>query len=256
LAARGVAKIPLDQPLQQGDERDPLPGDAEGRALEVDDQGFLVLQATRTRFSREETAGLIELARSAGVTVNGLISAAILLAEAECRRCPLTDLLYVYAVNLRGMVDPPVAPAEVTNMTGAASYASTDESPTELLALAQAIRSVLDAQVADCLPLQTPLHTGDDSAALVAPPSRFIVAATNVGRLPELPRPAGLHLEDYRITMLGKPIDTSGQVNSGTCIMNTFNARLGIEVHHSESAAEWERRRIERIKSVVLAAIR
>ncbi|MEU5690767.1 hypothetical protein [Actinosynnema sp. NPDC020468] len=259
LTARGVVKIPLDRLPRVVDCVPPAPpvevaaGEDES---EVDERGFLALRATRVLLTVEQTAGLVALARAEGVTVNSLVSAAILLAEAECRGCSLAHLLHVYAVNLRPMVSPPVGAAEATNLVGSAVYPPTTTSPTELVGLARAIRSELESQVAAGLPLQTPLHLGD-APEEGEPTTRLVVAATNFGRIPELPSTAGSVFEEYRVAMAGKPIPGgSRHAVSGTCVIHSFGGRLGVEVHHSAAMAGWERRRTGRVRAALVSAVR
>src|SRR5207245_99260 len=62
----------------------------------------------RLRLSAEQTAALAELGHRERITINGLLSAALVLAEAEIRDAAPADLTYVYPVNLRTRLTPQI----------------------------------------------------------------------------------------------------------------------------------------------------
>ncbi|MEV0251523.1 hypothetical protein AB0H76_33380 [Nocardia sp. NPDC050712] len=254
LVARGIEKLPLDQ--ADPDQTQVPPPMPEPDPQPVDDAGFLLLHTTRIRLTRDQTGALSALARDANVTVNGLVSAAILLAESRFRGLTMSELIFTCAVDLRTRVSPAVGPTEGTNMVGSAVYTPTDASPTDLVELARDINASVRDQIADGIPQQMPLHIADMSAGAVVVPTQLIVGATNLGRVPHLPTPADLTLDDFRITMAGKPLAIgSPRASSASCNISIFDERLSIEVHHAESACTAERRRMDLIQAGLLAAI-
>lgn len=102
LAARGIEKFP--NPAAAA----PAPGLAviSTPAPDTIDPGYQMSQTTRCRLSKAVTAQLVDLGHREQVTVHGLVSAAILLMEAEIRALPLTELMYLYSVDLRTRVSP------------------------------------------------------------------------------------------------------------------------------------------------------
>ncbi|MEV6561377.1 hypothetical protein AB0M22_37055 [Nocardia sp. NPDC051756] len=251
LAERGVEKMtfpdPAGQPAASTPAVDPV----------VDEHGWQSApQVSRCRLSAAETAALVELGHRECVTINGLVSAAVLLSEAEIRELPLTELLYLYPVDLRTRITPTAGLTDGTNLLGFANY--TPAEPVELLELARGIceslRVALDAGIVQ----QTPLHI-PDMAMNVTAPIPGLVIMTNWGRIPELRTPEDLHINDFRST-LTTAIDAEApsapqQPGGGTCILSTFGSRLSIEIHHSKAAAAQQQRRVDSFAAKLRAAI-
>ncbi|PXX61558.1 phthiocerol/phthiodiolone dimycocerosyl transferase-like enzyme [Nocardia tenerifensis] len=213
----------------------------------VDEDGWQrVPSVSRCHLSQAETAALVELGHREGVTINGLVSAAILLGEAELREVPLTDLLYLYPVDLRTRITPMVGRTDGTNLLGFANYLPTE--PLGLVDLARSICASLRDALAAGIVQQTPLHIPDLTGS-AATPHPGMVLVTNWGRVPELRTPEGLRINDFRSTLTSTSnpdVPIPPQQRGATCILSTFDGRLSIEIHHSKAAAALQQRRIDR----------
>ncbi|QIS16761.1 phthiocerol/phthiodiolone dimycocerosyl transferase family protein [Nocardia arthritidis] len=237
LAARGISKIAP-------------PGTAEKPVAAPEftdnDDPYEIPVTSRCLLTVAETAALVEVGHRAEVTLHGLVSAAILLTEAEIRDLPISQLFYLYSVDLRTRLTPPIGPAEGTNVLGLATYLPTPEAGGDPIAIARGIAESLRTALAAGIVQQTPLHVADMSAA--PPPAPGIVVATNWGAIPALAAPAGLRIDDFRSTIIAKP-DRTGrrpqQPGAGTCIISTFADRLSVEIHHPAEFTDLQRRRVE-----------
>ncbi|MFB8282201.1 phthiocerol/phthiodiolone dimycocerosyl transferase family protein [Nocardia colli] len=248
LAERGVEKMtfpdPDEQPAVSAPATDPV----------VDEDGWQSApQVSRCRLSTAETAALVELGHREGVTINGLVSAAVLLSEAEIRELPLTELLYIYPVDLRTRITPTAGFTDGTNLLGFATY--TPAEPAGLLDLARGICESLRVGLAAGIVQQTPLHIPDMGMSAIAPVPGLVIM-TNWGRVPAVRAPEGLRINDFRSTLtaatdLGAPPQPGG----GTCILSTFDGRLSIEIHHSKAAAAQQQRRVDSFAARLRAAI-
>ncbi|QLY28209.1 phthiocerol/phthiodiolone dimycocerosyl transferase family protein [Nocardia huaxiensis] len=170
----------------------PLPAD-------VPRIGTLPMEAVRCRLSAAATTALLEYARREQLTVNALLSAAILLTETKFRNVALPELHYIFAVDLRDRIEPPVAATASNNFFGYAEYhAETDE--TDLTAVARAVTAAFQSELAAGAILEK-ARTGYNPN-LVA---KGIVRSSNWGRIPAFVTPEGLSLSDFRGGMTVNP---------------------------------------------------
>ncbi len=247
LAARGIEKRELPAPDDQTGtptEPHPAPSATEPAAGE---NRQTVPDSSRCLLSEAETTALIELGHRTGVTINGLVSAAILLTEAEIRGLPLNEIVYVYPVDLRTRLTPTVGRTDGTNLLGFADYHPTGDT-TDLVELAEDICAALHTALADGTVQQTPLHIPDQIAA--GPPQLpGMMIVSNWGRVPALAAPDGLRITDFRSTVTAAPPAGTPpppeQPEGGAAIVSTFGGRLSIETHHSKERIAQERHRVD-----------
>ncbi|EFV14234.2 phthiocerol/phthiodiolone dimycocerosyl transferase family protein [Segniliparus rugosus] len=179
----------------------------------------------RAQLSRDETQSLIDLGHDAGVTVNALVSAALIRAHA-CEDAPLP--LYVYMVDLRGRVVPPVGLTEVTNMIRSIAF-SADGHDDGLFALARRIGDQLAAATADGT-----VHTGAAELPLFGPQPGKVLHSTNWGRI-LLPRtPSDLRIVDFQSCFPPFPPppaadDQAVGEETQIYVILTFEGRLSVE---------------------------
>lgn len=240
LAARGVRKLDLPHPPDPPSPPDP------SVAPPVTADEYPVSVTTRCRLTREETTALVDLGHREGVTVHELVSAALLHTESELRELALSELLYLYSVDLRARVTPEIGPTEGTNVLGMASYLPAAEVGAGPLGLARGIGETFRAALSAGVVQQSPLHIGDPGAA--PPPVPGIVVATNWGTLPTPAVPSGLRVRDFHSAIIAKP-DRSGrrprQPGAGTTIISTFAGRLSVEIHHPPEFTDLQRHRVD-----------
>ncbi|NEW45217.1 acyltransferase [Nocardia cyriacigeorgica] len=241
LRARGIAKRPSRGPAAM-----PVPASVPTSAA---DDPYPPLITTRCRLSRAATSALVDLGHRSGVTVHGMVSAALLLTEAETRGVPVDRLHYAYSIDLRSRLIPPVGPTEATNALGYTSYRpGADVEPT-LLGVARGICAALRSGLDSGFIQQTPLQIPEMAAT---PPGTVI--ATNWGRIPAPITPEGLRITDFRSTMIAKRDRTgrrSQQPGGGTTIISTFDEQLSVEVHHPPSFRAEQLLRIARIGALL-----
>jgi phenolphthiocerol/phthiocerol/phthiodiolone dimycocerosyl transferase len=154
----------------------------------------------RGRLTTEETNALVEFGRANRLFLNPLTSAAVLLAEWQLRGTPDIPIPYVYIVDLRTLLDPPVGAMEATDPLGMATYLAHIDSKTELVGLARDIAGSLATDLSDGVVQTSMLHFKPqyDDGPRGLPD---VVSSTNLGRTPPLPTPPGLSVTDWRTTI-------------------------------------------------------
>ena len=154
----------------------------------------------RGRLSKDETNALVEFGRANRLFLNPLTSAAVLLAEWQLRGTPDIPIPYVYVVDLRTLLDPPVDAMEATDPLGMATYLAHIDSKTELVDLARDIAAALATDLSDGVVQTSMLHFKPqyDDGPRGLPD---VVSSTNLGRTPPLPTPPGLSVTDWRTTI-------------------------------------------------------
>lgn len=213
---------------------------------------YPTLVTSRCLLTEERTAALVDLGHRERVTVHALVSAALLLTEAEARQTPVTELVCSYSVDLRSRVSPSIGTTEGTNVLGFADYLPAGTSPT-LTALARGVGTALHADLASGYIQQTPLQLPEMAAE--PPPSNIgTVIATNWGRIPPPPTPPELGIGDFRTTMISK-VDRTGrrpvEPGGGTTIVSTYKGRLSIEIHHPPEFTTVQQPRIAQLTDLL-----
>ncbi|MFD0364900.1 hypothetical protein ACFQZZ_25975 [Nocardia sp. GCM10030253] len=254
LAARGVEKFPNPAAAAPAPQLGVASTPSVAPAPDNIDPGYPMPQTTRCRLGKDATAQLVDLGHREQVTMHGLVSAAILLMEAEIRALPLTELMYLYSVDLRTRVSPPIGLTDGTDVLGFTTYMPSAEAGTTLIRLARGVCDTLQAAVASGFVQQTPLQIPDMAAA--GPPKiPGMVMATNWGRVPRLPSQQDLRIDDFRSIFIAKPDRTGRRPAANTCIISTFDDRLSIEIHHSPQTAAQEQRRIDLLATTLHTAV-
>jgi hypothetical protein len=152
---------------------------------------------TRVRLTEQETADLLEFARENRVSVNTVVAAAILMTEWRLRETPHVPIPYVYPVDLRYFLSPPVAPTEATNLVGVATYLAEIGPDTDIVDLATDIGATFRSDIADGIVQQSGLNFG---VAFEGTPAGLppLVFCTDVSALPSVRMPADIQLEAFR----------------------------------------------------------
>jgi hypothetical protein len=153
------------------------------------------------RLSHEETRSLIALCAERRISLNALVAAAILLAEWTIRATPHIPIPYMYPVDLRFFLTPPVGATEATNPVGMAMYLAEIRSGTDILDLARDIVEAFRTDLADGVIQQSFLHFGPNYQG--NPPGLpDVVMTTDGGELPPLRTPPGVTVEQYDVEVL------------------------------------------------------
>ncbi|WP_051407276.1 hypothetical protein [Nocardia sp. CNY236] len=239
LAARGFVPTPV--PEAPDDIIAPV-------AIEYQDESQQPLhKGLRLRLTEPETTALIEYSRRERVTVHGLLSGAMLIAEAKLHDLPLTSLTFMFPVNLRPRLSPTVGATEGTNVLGIANYVPTDTVAAAVVDLGRAVCDQLRAGLDSGLIQRNPPYI-PGTAPQGLPPGPGQLWATNWGRVPALRTPPDLHIGDFRsafdISWPADDLAANQPTWPATYVVTTFLGRLSLEVHHDEKATEEYQRRM------------
>ncbi|MFI5502589.1 acyltransferase [Nocardia asteroides] len=179
----------------------------------------------RIHLDPTETARVLELARTHAVSVNGLVTAAALRAFGT-----LYDVAQVgclYPVDMRRRLDPPLAAAAGTNISGLAAFTTGVADTDDIVALARRIGTALHDDLADGVIEQSVLHFPDFFGPTRVHSTAGHIALTNTGTVPTFRAPAGLILDDYEIVYLSAhPRPSTGGSAAVTFLVYTYLGRL------------------------------
>ncbi|MGV9430876.1 phthiocerol/phthiodiolone dimycocerosyl transferase family protein, partial [Nocardia sp. NPDC003648] len=171
------------------------------------------------------TARVLELARTHAVSVNGLVTAAALRAFAA-----LYDVAQVgclYPVDMRRRLDPPLAAAAGTNISGLAAFTTDVTETDDIVALSRRIGTALHDDLARGVIEQSVLHFPDFFGPTRVHSTAGHIALTNTGTVPTFRAPAGLILDDYEIVYLSAhPRPSTGASAAVTFLVYTYLGRL------------------------------
>jgi phenolphthiocerol/phthiocerol/phthiodiolone dimycocerosyl transferase len=184
----------------------------------------------RCRLSESETRQLIDYCRTHRLRTNAVFSAAILMAEWQLRETPHIPVPYIYPVDLRYFLSPPVSATGCTNPLGVATYLAHIDNDTHIADLARDIAETFQADVSDGVVQQSLLHF---SPQYVGNPPGLpdVVMFTDNGLIPDIRTPDGVeftacHSEMYFAVGAGIDMYSGG----------IFADQLFIE-HHSHAPA-------------------
>ncbi|WP_433578292.1 phthiocerol/phthiodiolone dimycocerosyl transferase family protein [Nocardia brasiliensis] len=211
---------------------DPLPVAGDVPVPPAVDGGWWLLTGLRCGLDEEQSRALADYGHRHSVTINGLVSAAIVLALAEVFEVPNADVLYLFPVDLRSRVVPAVTFTEVTNALGPVLYRS-DDGAVELVDIARSINARLAADLA----ARTVHRRAGEFAGLglirelqQAPASAL---GTNWGRVPALRHPPELALTDFRPMFQYNPVVGVEPAESGlplNFVITSFGGRLSVDL--------------------------
>ncbi|WP_424185422.1 phthiocerol/phthiodiolone dimycocerosyl transferase family protein [Actinokineospora sp. G85] len=221
-----------------------------GAAVEPSpDLRVLVRHVAQLRLTEAQTTALAEFGRRHGVTLNGLLSAAILLVEAKTRDIPLTDLVLRFTVNLRNRVTPHITPTEGTNIVGGGRFMVPPGTTPTPVAIARVVgdqlrtglatgaiqRSLLD--MVDLVNHQNPGEVPQEPPH----PRHVVISLTNWGRIPPMRTPTALTLTNFQSTSHIRESPAHFTAARGY-VASTFTGRLGIDLAFPEKTAEQTQR--------------
>ncbi|WP_245650617.1 phthiocerol/phthiodiolone dimycocerosyl transferase family protein [Nocardia harenae] len=176
------------------------------------------------------TARLTGYARAHGVSMNGVVTAALLRAFAELApaRGPVGC---VYPVDLRTRLGQPVTACGGTNMAGLAGFVAELDRADDPVELAQRVSSTLRHDLAEGIVQQSVLHFPDFYGDRRVHSLAGHVAITNTGVVRPFTVPAGLRLTDYEIVYLSAhPRPSAGASAAVTFLVYTYAGRLSVGV--------------------------
>lgn len=141
----------------------------------------------------DATHRVIAFCRANKVGLNALLSAVVLLAEWRLRDTPHIPVPYIYPVDLRYLLSPPLSATACTNPVGVATYLAEIDDRTDVLALARDIGETFRADVDAGVIQQSLLHF---SPQYVGNPPGLpdVVMLTDNGLIPTMRTPDGVEL--------------------------------------------------------------
>jgi len=145
------------------------------------------------QLSERETRDLVALSRAQKISLNGLLSAALLLAEWRVRGRTNIPVPYLYPVDLRYFLSPPLSATACTNPLGVATYLAEIDRNTDVVTLARDIVETFRADLSDGVIQQSLLHF---SPQYVGNPPGLpdIVMLTDSGLVPPVRTPPDVEL--------------------------------------------------------------
>jgi hypothetical protein len=145
------------------------------------------------QLSQRETQDLIAFGRANKVGLNGLLSAVLLLAEWQLRGRTNIPLPYVYPVDLRYVLSPPLSATACTNPLGVATYLAEIDHNTDVVSLGRDIAKTFRADLSDGVVQQSLLHYSPQYVGNL-PGLPDIVMLTDGGMVPPIRTPPGVEL--------------------------------------------------------------
>jgi hypothetical protein len=118
----------------------------------------LLVPMAGCQLSERETRDLIAFSRAHRLGLNGLLSAAILLAEWRLRGSTNIPVPYIYPVDLRYVLSPPLSSTACTNPIGVATYLAEIDHNTDVVSLTRDIAETFRKDLADGVIQQSLLH--------------------------------------------------------------------------------------------------
>lgn len=191
----------------------------------ADPDAIRLIPVARIRFTEEETSELVEFGRANQLSLNSAVAAAILLAEWELRNTPHIPIPYIYPVDLRYLLSPPVSLTGSTLPLGVATYLAEIKPDTEVVDLARGIVESFRTDLAEGVIQQSAMHFNLQYQG-TPPGLPPVVLCTDTGTIPPLRTPPGMELDDFQSELW---FPTRAPVDLYSC--GTFAGRLFIEHH-------------------------
>jgi acetyltransferase len=198
------------------------------------------------RLTEPESRSLRNTSHRIGVSVHGLLSAAVLQVEAELRKVDVAHLIYMYPVDLRQRLDPHVHALDGTNVLGFTGYRADPKSSRDLIAIGRAINKTLHLNLSQGNVQRSFLELTRPKPETKPLGRAQIVRATNWGLVSEFHSPGTLHISNFRSsTRFTRPSVNSAE--SGSYVFSKFQDRLCVEFHWVDARTHLPQTRIDGI---------
>ncbi|MGW4847648.1 phthiocerol/phthiodiolone dimycocerosyl transferase family protein [Nocardia brasiliensis] len=210
----------------------PLPVDGDVPVAPAADGGWWLLTGLRCGLDEDRSRALADYGHRHSVTLNGLVSAAIVLALAEVFEVPNADVLYMFPVDLRTRVGPAVGFTEVTNALGPVLYRP-DDGAVELVDIARSINARLAADLAERTVHRRVAEFAGLGLIRELQRVRASALGTNWGRVPTLRHPPELELTDFWPMFQYNPVVGAEPPESGlplNFVITSFDGRLSVDL--------------------------
>jgi hypothetical protein len=184
------------------------------------------------QLTERETHDLITFSRAHRLGLNGLLSAVILLAEWRLRGRTNIPVPYIYPVDLRYVLSPPVSATACTNPVGVATYLAKIDHNTDVVSLARDIGATFRADLSDGVIQQSLLHL---SPQYVGNPAGLpdVVMLTDNGMVPPIRTPP-----EVEMTAAHGELLFAVKAGIDMYVSKIFAGQLVIEYHTHAPAPE------------------
>lgn len=178
------------------------------------------------RLTSQESQALVDICADRRISLNALVAAAILMAEWTIRETPHLPIPYIYPVDLRFFLNPPVGATQATNPLGMAMYLAEIHAKTDVIDMARDIVEAFRSDLAEGVIAQSFLHFGEQYEG--NPPGLpDVVMTTDAGEMPPVRTPPGLTVEQYDVEVLFASTAAGIDMYS----VGTYDGRLVITYH-------------------------
>ncbi len=184
------------------------------------------------QMSERETQDLIAFGRAHRIGLNGVLSGVLLLAEWRLRGRTNIPVPYVYPVDLRYILSPPLSATACTNPLGVGTYLAEIDHSTDVVGLARDIVETFRADVAEGVVQQSLLHYSPQYVGNL-PGLPDIVMLTDGGMVPPIPMPPGLE-----VTATHDELFFAVDAGIDMYLSNVFAGQLVVEYHTHAPAPE------------------
>ncbi|MQY29510.1 phthiocerol/phthiodiolone dimycocerosyl transferase family protein [Nocardia aurantia] len=205
------------------------------------------------RLTAAETEHLVEIAKRELVTVNSLVTAAIVRAEADCLGLSPDGIRFHYPMNMRAVTRPPTPVTAGTAVLGIGRFRP-PAGVTDQVDIARAFADNLRAELVDGTVRDSALRLPEAFGA-ISGHGPGAVLTTNWQTIVPPPVPDGLEFEDFHATIYHRPRrpGTVGLAETpGTTLyfVNIFQGRLRVQISAPQSVAvEPRQRRLTALRS-------
>jgi len=145
------------------------------------------------RLSKSQTHAIVELCRAEKLGLHSVLSAAILIAEWQVRGKLNIPVPFIYTVDLRYFLSPPVSATGCTNPVGLGTYLAEINHKTTLIDLARDIAGTFRADLDEGVIQQSRLHFSPQYVGN-APGMPDVVLLSDNGLVPPVRTPPGVEV--------------------------------------------------------------
>jgi phenolphthiocerol/phthiocerol/phthiodiolone dimycocerosyl transferase len=196
------------------------------------------------RLSEPQTHDIVALCRAHGLGLHAVLSAVLLLAEWQLRGRLNIPVPFLYTVDLRYFLSPPVSATGCTNPVGLGTYLAEIDRKTTILGLARDISETFRKDLDDGVIQQSRLHFSPQYVGN-APGLPDVVLLSDNGLVPPLRTPP-----DVEVTATHGELYFAVSAGIEIYFTQIFAGHLNVEYHSHGSAPE---RSTEAIHSLLCA---
>jgi hypothetical protein len=196
------------------------------------------------RLSESQTHAIVELCRSHKIGLHSVLSAAILIAEWEVRGKLNIPVPFIYTVDLRYFLSPPVSATGCTNPVGLGTYLAEINHKTTVIDLARDIAETFRADLDEGVIQQSRLHFSPQYVGN-APGMPDVVLLSDNGLVPPLRTP-----RDVEVTATHGELYFAVSAGIEIYFTQIYAEQLNVEYHSHGPAPETS---IEAIRSLLCA---